>query len=493
MLSGWFSPIVAPADGTTAPARYDIYCLSPSLPDSRPTYSPTGHDCVICQDAIHGIEIRAPCNHYYDLSCVVDLFRAATRDESLFPPRCCRNPIPLSRVQMHLPKELLALFKEKEKEFGTLNRVYCSNPKCSRFLGPVSQGLFRSTTTCSAPACHTRTCNRCKSKVEDNSWHSCSSNDTDGAVLALGKNAKWARCPGCGQMIELVVGCYHMTCRCKTEFCYMCAARWKTCGCAQWDEDRLLAAAEQRVDAQLAAERPAANPAERAPVPLLRRWQYRAAPQVPPPNITRAEPARPPHPPRPSSQVVVANSPISAPRRRLANDTARLDWSRERPTIGRATSLTVEQSATLASTSQRANDNRQTLQAEALNRIKERRMASRASSTPLPSARQSNATKSLHDVAEKWVSDRNAMHMAHGSRTDTAKAQGSSALLTKPRPSASPPIAPIDPHRQQLIRKTVAELRVNHDCMHHRWMYSKGGGQCETCHHCLPLYLWVSC
>ena len=42
-----------------------------------------------------------------------------------------------------------------------------------------------------------------------------------------------------------------MTCRCRYQFCYVCAAQWKTCGCPQWEERRLLAAAEQRVERQL--------------------------------------------------------------------------------------------------------------------------------------------------------------------------------------------------------------------------------------------------
>ncbi|OSX63329.1 hypothetical protein POSPLADRAFT_1080865, partial [Postia placenta MAD-698-R-SB12] len=55
--------------------------------------------------------------------------------------------------------------------------------------------------------------------------------DADRAVLALGETQGWARCPGCETMIELNHGCFHMTCRCKTEFCYVCQARWKTCTC----------------------------------------------------------------------------------------------------------------------------------------------------------------------------------------------------------------------------------------------------------------------
>ncbi|KIM77724.1 hypothetical protein PILCRDRAFT_613582 [Piloderma croceum F 1598] len=211
----------------------------------------TGQNCVICRDPIRGGQIRAPCGHYYDIACVTDLFQSATRDESLFPPRCCRQPILFMTVRQHLTPDLIVLFTEKEKEFATLKRVYCAKPSCSQFLGPQSRSIFGNVMTCPAPGCLTRTCRSCKSKVAFGDPHSkCKVDEMDQQILALGKDAGWARCPGCAQMIELQMGCYHMTCRCKTEFCYLCTARWKTCTCTQWDERRLVAAAEERVDLQ---------------------------------------------------------------------------------------------------------------------------------------------------------------------------------------------------------------------------------------------------
>ena len=59
-------------------------------------------------------------------------------------------------------------------------------------------------------------------------------------------------------MIELTVGCNHITCgSCNHEFCFSCLSPWDQrshqCSsgtCAIWDEDRLLAAGEARVEAQ---------------------------------------------------------------------------------------------------------------------------------------------------------------------------------------------------------------------------------------------------
>lgn len=71
--------------------------------------------------------------------------------------------------------------------------------------------------------------------------------DTDtAAVLNAANRAGWTRCYRCRAVIELTVGCYHMTCRCRAEFCYLCSKPWKNCQCVQWDEERLLTEARER-------------------------------------------------------------------------------------------------------------------------------------------------------------------------------------------------------------------------------------------------------
>ena len=78
--------------------------------------------------------------------------------------------------------------------------------------------------------------------------------DHDGELLKIIKAAGFQRCV-CGYLVELTVGCYHMTCRCKRQFCYLCAKPWKTCSCPQFDEQRLLLRAHEldaRADAAVA-------------------------------------------------------------------------------------------------------------------------------------------------------------------------------------------------------------------------------------------------
>ena len=247
-------------------------------------------------ERIYGRSIRAPCGHYYDVDCVRQLFDTATKDESLFPPSCCRRPIPFTSVWGHLPDRLQSIVEEKRREFAVQNRVYCARPSCSRFLAAqqdrTSPLRDQPSRKCSTPGCGTITCLRCKNEVKPGSKHFCADSEVDRPAIKLAKDAGWARCPGCATMIELNRGCFHMTCRCKTEFCYRCSARWKTCGCPQWEEP------DPGVVPDPVDEPPRVVPIRRRrpPPPIL-------IPPRPPTPIRI--PARPPTPP-----VVPPNPPV---------------------------------------------------------------------------------------------------------------------------------------------------------------------------------------
>lgn len=179
-----------------------------------------------------------------------------------------------------MKSDVFAIFTEKAREFGTQKRVYCARQACSVFLGPQSAaGLFfaPATFTCTQAGCNTRTCSYCKVQLGSGN-HTCAKDAQEGAVLSLGVQQGWQRCPGCAAMVELNLGCFHITCRCRTEFCYLCQKRWKTCTCPQWDERRLYVAAEERVQLQHGL-RVAQRPAVRA-APAVNQPELRAAGQI---------------------------------------------------------------------------------------------------------------------------------------------------------------------------------------------------------------------
>ncbi|CAD6500646.1 BgTH12-06355 [Blumeria graminis f. sp. triticale] len=194
------------------------------------------NNCTACQNLLpSNILVRCPCSHDYCEDCLSDLFRASITDESLFPPRCCKQPIVLnSRVSEILSSELVDRFEEKKIEIETPDRTYCSNQLCSAFI----RMEFIAEEKAECKKCGTTTCIICKgaSHIGD-----CPSDKSLNLLLELAEERGWQRCYNCRRVVELEIGCNHMTCPCGSEFCYVCAERWKTCGCEQWDEERLLA------------------------------------------------------------------------------------------------------------------------------------------------------------------------------------------------------------------------------------------------------------
>jgi hypothetical protein len=213
-------------------------------------------ECIICGDDVRRSQsFNAPCSHFYCRGCLVNLVEASTKDETLYPVRCCQQPLPVADFLPLLPSDLRSHFQDKFAEFATppTSRIYCPNQTCSEFLG--SSSGHKSEITC---ACGTRVCSACKNRAH--SHEDCAENVQTSAVKSLASQMGWQTCPGCHAIVELWQGCYHMTCRCSTQFCYLCAALWKTCDCRQWDDQRLLDDAERRVYNEFGAREAAARP-----------------------------------------------------------------------------------------------------------------------------------------------------------------------------------------------------------------------------------------
>lgn len=150
------------------------------------------------------------------------------------------------------------LSKGREYSIPAGSRVYCSNPRCSAFL--AASGEMKRDLTCDD--CDTITCSQCKNNVHPG--EGCSEHQSALQLRETAAANEWQTCPGCHAIVELSQGCYHITCRCLTQFCYLCSARWKTCDCRQWDDERLLDDAERRVRNQFGNRAAKAQPAVHA-------------------------------------------------------------------------------------------------------------------------------------------------------------------------------------------------------------------------------------
>jgi hypothetical protein len=164
--------------------------------------------CIVCTERRpRALMVTTKCGHRYCSDCMKSLFMRSTKDEGLYPPKCCKQHIPLASVARHMDANELAIFQLATVEFATQDRVYCSNLACGMFIVPddISSGLQRA----SCSACGTETCTICK-----NGYHRGSDCQDDPALRQtreLAESYGWQTCKTCKRVVQLRSGCNHMT------------------------------------------------------------------------------------------------------------------------------------------------------------------------------------------------------------------------------------------------------------------------------------------
>lgn len=162
-------------------------------------------ECISCGEKRHDFDVfRCPCAHDYCRECLEILFTASLSDESLFPPRCCNQPLPHDSCRIYLPAELIGKFLAKKVELETPNRTYCHEPKCSVFV-PTH---FISGDVATCPRCRTKTCVICKGATHTGD---CPQDTAAQELLRLAAENGWQRCYSCHRVVELEHGCNHMS------------------------------------------------------------------------------------------------------------------------------------------------------------------------------------------------------------------------------------------------------------------------------------------
>ncbi|KAG9661914.1 hypothetical protein KCU95_g3701, partial [Aureobasidium melanogenum] len=161
--------------------------------------------CEACLERLPRSEtLPAPCGDRYCTGCTTTLFEHATRDEAMYPPRCCGQTIPLDSVRSIITSELAVTFAKKAMEFDTTNRTYCSNSACNQFI--PNDRINDDVAVCDA--CNHRTCSICKGNAHHDD---CPEDETTQLALQLGDTQQWQRCNDCRSLVERSAGCNHIT------------------------------------------------------------------------------------------------------------------------------------------------------------------------------------------------------------------------------------------------------------------------------------------
>lgn len=161
--------------------------------------------CVACTEEFPWFDIlKTPCGHDYCVGCLTVLFEDSMVDETMYPPRCCRQTIPVDDAKSLLHPKLVRNFKQKSIELDTKDRTYCFDPRCSTFI--PAEHIANDKAGC--PGCGKRTCAICKAAAHRGD---CPRDEALQQFLQAADNQGWQRCYECRRVVDLWSGCNHIT------------------------------------------------------------------------------------------------------------------------------------------------------------------------------------------------------------------------------------------------------------------------------------------
>eukprot|EP00122_Pirum_gemmata_P003491 Pgem_evm1s3153 len=205
-------------------------------------------ECVCCLESKHVYKLN--CEHSFCLICLQNLFNASLKDRELIPLKCCRIDIENDLINIAATSEKgLEKYNQFLMETKIVKVVYCSNNECSLLLSNI---VSSNQIKIQCNECGTATCSFCTENYHGEDTSKC--NETKAINTAMSKmmeTAGWKPCPRCRRLVSLGVGCHHITCICKMEFCYVCQKEWRTCACVLWEERRLYDDAVAQIDTEL--------------------------------------------------------------------------------------------------------------------------------------------------------------------------------------------------------------------------------------------------
>jgi hypothetical protein len=198
------------ASTVKASGESDSSVLTTDEPTGTPSHLQA--TCVSCFENFANSEVsQLPCKngsetecHAYCRECLIGIFEASLSDPSLFPPRCCSEPIPLSTTLFFLPQEIHERFLSRLEELDTPDKTYCSDPACAQWIRPTS--IEAGIATCRE--CQKRTCAFCKEEQHEDL---CPEDEDVKKLMRFVRKRKWQTCPSCKNVVELSLGCYHIT------------------------------------------------------------------------------------------------------------------------------------------------------------------------------------------------------------------------------------------------------------------------------------------
>ena len=179
--------------------------LAESITPHQTGEDPRSLDCTACGEGKpETLILSLPCDHRFCTQCMLQLFELAMKEEAFFPPRCCKQPIPLSIIGKILTDDQSNTFEEKTIEHDTNDKTYCHATDCGRFIVPSKIKFDKAT----CATCSRLTCAVCKSEAHDGE---CPKDPAYITFKEAAATAGFQACFHCKRVLELEFGCNHMT------------------------------------------------------------------------------------------------------------------------------------------------------------------------------------------------------------------------------------------------------------------------------------------
>jgi hypothetical protein len=183
--------------------------------------------CIICysEEITEQNSHTFPCNHSFCKSCVKNYLLNMVSDGKVEKVYClqagCKNLLPDRVIKEELSREnylKFVKFKKRNTLMANIHRgmIPCTHPDCEEWVKyKEGEDPF---VECEQEH---KFCAKCKE-----GWHKknkCKNKNLE----ALKKNSKIKTCPNCGNFIEKIDGCNHITCSmCTHEFCWLCLRKY---------------------------------------------------------------------------------------------------------------------------------------------------------------------------------------------------------------------------------------------------------------------------
>lgn len=187
--------------------------------------------CVVCQDGVPVPQdriVRPDCGHVVCLSCAQSWVsqQLSAKTSSIACPVCAQS-YGEQRVRRILPDgdaafgaHCIAQALQQHVQCPAVIRSGDKVTVCNAWCKPGADAVI----TCRV--CSATSCSKCNRPAHGQ--RPCGESEEDASLDRWMRDVGARCCPKCNRPIQRTVGCDHMTCVCKTEFCYVCGGYYCT-------------------------------------------------------------------------------------------------------------------------------------------------------------------------------------------------------------------------------------------------------------------------